>query len=61
MVAQRKAPHNLVKGHLKRQGITQAWLAKEQGMSFGITSNHKHSTTATLFKAAAILGVSQKN
>ena len=33
-MGQKKEHSNLIKEHLKKQGITQTWLAKELGMSF---------------------------
>ncbi len=61
---QKKEHSNLIKEHLKKQGITQTWLAKELGTNFSITNayvcNRKQPTPATIFKVANLLNVSPK-
>lgn len=62
---QKKEHYNLIKEHLKKQGSTQTWLAKELGMSFSITNayvcNRKQPNLTTIFKVAGILCVSPKD
>jgi len=63
-MGQKKEHFNLIDEHLKKQGITQTWLAKELGMSFSITNvyvcNRKQPNLATIFKVADLLEISPK-
>lgn len=59
-----KEHDNLIKEHLKKRGITQAWHAKEIGMSFSITNayvyNCKQPNLATIYKVADLLNILPK-
>lgn len=63
-MGQKKEHSNLIKEHLKKQSITQKWIAKELGLSFSITNAYvckcKQPNLATIFKVADLLGVSPK-
>lgn len=62
---QKKEHGNIIKVLLKKRGITQAWLAKELGMSFSVTNayvcNRKQPNLATIIKVADLLNVSPKD
>lgn len=64
-MGQKKEHSNLIKGYLKKQGITQTWLAKEFGMNFSITNvyicNHKQSYLAIIFKVVDLFCISKKS
>lgn len=62
---QKKEHGDIIKVLLKKRGITQAWLAKELGMSFSVTNayvcNRKQPNLATIIKVADLLNVSPKD
>lgn len=64
-MGQKKEHSNIIKVHLKKQGITQTWLAKEFGMNFSITNvyicNHKQSYLAIIFKVVDLFCISKKS